>query len=635
MRAFVLNNPISVEPNLCTKRSDFTCQNRRCMDNGSLTWKKSNMNVKSMVVFCQSSNGNVKTSNGLPSILTERSPALSSVPTTVAAAVDHGTATIDAGSLVLSSQNTANQEDVALKDLVPYKRINNTFMEFPEGIGIVRFLRGKKLLITGATGFLGKVLIEKILRTAPDVGKIYVMIKAKNKEAAVERLKKEIINTELFKCLQQAHGRSYNTFVLSKLVPVLGNVCETNLGIEPNLAGEIANEVDVIVNSAANTTFDERYDVAMNINTRGPYRLMTLAKRCKKLQLFLQVSTAYVNGQRQGRILEKPFSIGDSIASERFVASDTYTRSPPMLDVEAEMKLALDSKETFQENLVSQKMKELGLERARIYGWQDTYVFTKAMGEMMIDNMRGDIPVAIIRPSVIESTYKEPFPGWMEGNRMMDPIVLYYGKGQLTGFLVDPKGVLDVVPADMVVNATLAAMAKHGEAGKPGINIYQIASSVVNPLVFQELAGLLFEHFSSSPYMDSRGRPIQVPKMKLFSSMCDFSSHIWSEAVQRSGRVLAPAVASSQGKLSKRLDVICRKSVEQAKYLANIYEPYTFYGGRFDNSNTQKLMDLMSEEEKRSFGFDVGSIDWRDYISNVHIPGLRRHVMKGRGMSNA
>lgn len=112
--------------------------------------------------------------------------------------------------------------------------------------------------------------------------------------------------------------------------------------------------------------------------------------------------------------------------------------------------------------------------RAKTYGWQDTYVFTKAMGEMMIDKLREEIPVVIVRPSVIESTYKEPFPGWMEGNRyflfntcinlynaialiqheltlpplshrMMDPIILYYGKGQLTGFLVDPNGVLDVV----------------------------------------------------------------------------------------------------------------------------------------------------------------------------------------------
>lgn len=57
------------------------------------------------------------------------------------------------------------------------------------------------------------------------------------------------------------------------------------------------------------------------------------------------------------------------------------------------------------------------LYRARRYGWQDTYVFTKAMGEMMIDKLREDIPVVVIRPSVIESTLNEPFPGWMEGNR--------------------------------------------------------------------------------------------------------------------------------------------------------------------------------------------------------------------------
>ncbi|MED6106225.1 Fatty acyl-CoA reductase 2 [Stylosanthes scabra] len=250
------------------------------------------------------------------------------------------------------------------------------------------------------------------------------------------------------------------------------------------------------------------------------------------------------------------------------------------------------------------------------------------MGEMMIDKVREDIPVVIIRPSVIESTFKDPFPGWMEGNRMMDPIVLCYGKGLLTGFLVDPNGVLDVVPADMVVNATLAAMARHGMSKKSEINVYQIASSVVNPLVFQELARLLYEHYSSSPCIDSNGRPIQVPMMKLFSSTQEFSDHLWKDAIQKSG--LTDMTLSKE--VSQKLETICRKSVEQAKYLANIYEPYTFYGGRFDNSNTQRLMESMSEEEKRDFGFDVKNIDWGSYITNVHIPGLRRHVMKGRGM---
>ncbi|XP_017245121.1 fatty acyl-CoA reductase 2, chloroplastic [Daucus carota subsp. sativus] len=564
------------------------------------------------MIFCQSGKNVVKTSK------------VSSVFTV---SPDNGSALLDvAGSLVLNP-NGNGQTEIVNKDLMPY---NGALLDVHDkGIGIVKYLQGKGFLITGATGFLAKVLIEKILRTVPDVGKIYLLIKAKNKEAANERMKNEIINTELFRCLQQKHGKSYQAFMLSKLVPVVGNVCESNLGLDDDTATAIMHDVNIIVNSAANTTFDERYDVSLDINTGGPSRAMLFAKKCKKLKLFLQISTAYVNGQRQGRVMEKPFSFGDSIARERMTFGTTETSSFPMLSVQDEIKLVLDRKQGLEGNALAQNMKELGSERAKKYGWQDTYVFSKAMGEMLIDNMRGDVPVVIIRPSVIESTYKEPFPGWMEGNRMMDPIVLYYGKGQLTGFLVDPNGVLDVVPADMVVNATLAAIAKHGAAGKSESNIYQIASSVVNPLVFRDLANLLYEHFNSLPCVDAKGRPIRVPTMKVFNTMEDFSFHLWKDTIRRTGLADLP---NPNGKYSRKLEYICRKSVEQAKYLANIYAPYTFYGGRFDNSNTERLMRCMSEEEKRTFGFDVGSINWRDYITNVHIPGLRRHVMKGRGM---
>ncbi|KAF5747741.1 Jojoba acyl CoA reductase-related male sterility protein [Tripterygium wilfordii] len=461
---------------------------------------------------------------------------------------------MEAGSLVLTT-NGKGQQEISVKDLVPYAGPTTSLVKLHEGIGIVKFLRGK-------------VLIEKILRTKSDVGKIFLLVKAKDREAAMERLKNEVINAELFQCLRQVYGKSYQAFMLSKLVPVLGNVCESNLGLEEHSASLIAKEADIIVNSAANTTFDERYDVAIDINTRGPCHLINFAKKCKKLKLFLQVSTAYVNGQRQGQIMERPFCKGDGI--------ETETRFLDTLDIENEIKLALNIKETFKDNEMVHKMKQLGLVRARKFGWQDTYVFTKAMGEMMIDNMRGDVPVVIIRPSVIESTYKEPFPGWMEGNRMMDPIVLYYGKGQLTGFLVDPNGVLDVVPADMVVNATLAAMARHGVAPKPDIDIYQIASSVVNPLVFKDLARLLYDHYNSYPCLDNKGRPIQVPSMKLFNTMEEFSAHLQRDAI---GKTRSAALASSNSnlKLSQKLESICRRSVEQAKYLADIYKPYTLW----------------------------------------------------------
>ncbi|PHT52708.1 hypothetical protein CQW23_07170 [Capsicum baccatum] len=549
-------------------------------------------------VYCQTSGTK---SGNVSSVVTERSSVISSETL---------------GSLVLSPN-----AEIKVKDLVPYGQSRHD-----DGIGITKFLRGKAFLITGATGFLGKVLIEKILRTAPDVNKIFILIKAKNKEVAMQRLKNEILNADIFNCLKQVHGKSYQTFMLSKLVPLLGNVCEANLGIDEDTANMMAKEVDVIVNSAANTTFDERFVVANLLLDLCLYMSM-FSFSCLKQVSILMKFAAYVNGQRQGRIMEKAFGIGDSIARENLL-SGVNQSSFPSLNVEDEIKLVLESKQGLEDNSVAQKMKKIGLRRANKFGWQDTYVFTKAMGEMMIDSMRGDIPVVIIRPSVIESTYKEPFPGWMEGSRMMDPIILYYGKGQLTGFLVDPNGVLDV-PADMVVNATLAAMAKHGTEGKPGSSsVYQVASSAVNPLVFKDLARMLFEHFNRSPYIDSKGRPIQVPKMSLLRSMEDLSSHLWRDAINRSGLT---DLTDPNGKLSRKLENICRKSVEQAKYLANIYEPYTFYGGRFDNSNTQRLMECMSKEERWQFGFDVESIDWKDYISNVHIPGLRKHVMKGRG----
>ncbi|KAF5187518.1 Fatty acyl-coa reductase [Thalictrum thalictroides] len=491
-----------------------------------------------------------------------------------------------------------------------------------DGIGIVKFIKGKVFLITGATGFLAKVLIEKILRTVPDVGKIYLVIKAKDKDAALQRIQTEIINTELFKRLRQTHGKSHQKFLLSKLVPVVGNLCESNLGMEMEIADKVANEVDIIINSGCNTTFDERFDVSLNTNTLGPCRFLSFAKRCRKLKLFLHVSTAYVNGERQGIVLEKPFYKGDSIAREK-AASENPMRPFPRLDVEGEVKMALDASKAFQDNIVAKKMKEYGWQRARSYGWQDTYVFTKAMGEMIIDSQREEIPVVIIRPSVIESTYSDPIPGWIEGIRMLDPLLVSYAKGQLTGFPMDGRGIIDTVPADMVVNGILAAAVKHAKMRKPaGLSIYQIASSVVNPLVYQDLFSYFYEYFNSSPYMDMERRPINIQRMKLFSSMDDFHSHIRTEAVQRSADATQGAI------LSKKL----QKSLDIAQHLAQIYEPYMFYGGRFDNSNTQRLLEEMSHEEQRCFGFDVSNIDWKDYICNIHIPGVMTHALKGRGM---
>uniref|UniRef100_A0A0E0DVR8 Fatty acyl-CoA reductase n=1 Tax=Oryza meridionalis TaxID=40149 RepID=A0A0E0DVR8_9ORYZ len=229
-----------------------------------------------------------------------------------------GNASSGEGSAVSAFPSDKVCEVVEKMKLMQCKQgASSTSSDHTKGIGIVQLLRGKNFLITGATGFLVKVLLDPILRTNPDVGKIYVLIKAKDNEAAMKRLKNEVEDTELFRCLQEIHGKNYHSFVSSKQVPVVGNVREANIGIAPELAKEIAEEVDVIVNSAANTTFDERYDVALDINTVGPFRIMSFAQRFRRLKLFLQVSTALSSTSSYWLIQEEGLKVVFEIASVR------------------------------------------------------------------------------------------------------------------------------------------------------------------------------------------------------------------------------------------------------------------------------------------------------------------------------
>ncbi|KAL5781063.1 hypothetical protein ACOSP7_006092 [Xanthoceras sorbifolium] len=177
------------------------------------------------------------------------------------------------------------------------------------------------------------------------VGKIYVLIKAANNEATFKRLKTEIIDSDLFDCLRLKHGKYYKDFMLRKLVYVCGNVCESNLGMNPNSMDAIAPQIDVIINSAANTHLTRgQLDVAVITNTKGPTRLLNFAKKCKKLCIFIHIST-----------------------SKKGTLSPT-TIHPISLDVEAEMKLISLSNLHFHDNQRAHKMKQ-------------PFLDSKAMGE--------------------------------------------------------------------------------------------------------------------------------------------------------------------------------------------------------------------------------------------------------------
>ncbi|WZZ17712.1 hypothetical protein YC2023_110801 [Brassica napus] len=507
-------------------------------------------------------------------------------------------------------QTSCCYRETSLKAVTLFEMPETETSSVSDGVEILRFLKGKIYLVTGAFGFLGKGKTKPKTGVSPEIGKIFLLIKSADQESANRRLYDEIISSDLFKLLKKMHGSSYEAFMKSKLIPVTGDIGEDNLGIESVTAAKISGEIDVIISCAGRTTFDDRYDFALNVNVLGPGRLLRFGKGCKNLKLFLHFSTAYVTGKKEGTILETPLCIGENITSD--------------LNIESELKLASEAVRKLHGSEEIKKLKELGMKRAQHYGWENTYTFTKAMGESVIHNQRGDLPVVIIRPSVIESSYKEPFPGWLQGIRMSDPIILAYGKGQISDFWGDYKSLMDIIPVDMVVNATIAAMAKHSR-GVSELKVYNVTSSShANPLRAGELMDLSHQHLCDSPFTETF---MELERMKFHSSLEGFTSSAFNriakherEVKNERGDAESHTALSMKGK--RRLDYFVS--------LARTYEPYTFFQARFDDTNTKRLIQELSVEEGKMFEFDISGIDWEHYIVNVHLPGLKRELFKER-----
>ncbi|XP_065618892.1 probable fatty acyl-CoA reductase 4 isoform X2 [Quercus suber] len=304
---------------------------------------------------------------------------------------------------------------------------------------ILQFFENKTILVTGATGFLAKVFVEKILRVQPNVKMLYLLVRASDSESATQRFHKEVIEKDIFRVLRNNLGANLESFLFERVTPISGDIRDENFGIKDSiLIEEMWKEIDIVLNSAATTNFDERYDVALGINTYGALHVLNFAKKCIKLKVLLHVSTAYVSSERGGNILESPLHMEDTPKrTSRLVINAEKEVVEEYLD-------RLRVQGATNEEITS-TMKDLGTKRAKLYGWPNTYVYTKALGEMILGQFHQNLPLAIIRPTMVTSTYKEPFSGWIEGARTMDGVINAYGKGRLKIFLGHPNSILDVV----------------------------------------------------------------------------------------------------------------------------------------------------------------------------------------------
>ncbi|HMB55035.1 MAG TPA: SDR family oxidoreductase, partial [Thermoanaerobaculia bacterium] len=462
-----------------------------------------------------------------------------------------------------------------------------------ESLDVAGALAGERVFVTGATGFVGKVLAEKLLWSVPEIGGLLLLVRPREGRSAVERLREDLFASPVFARLRARHGDGFAAWAAGRVEAVAGNLGRERFGLEEAAYRELCGRVDRVVACAATVTFDERLDRALSLNARGALRTLELARDAGGAPL-VHVSTCFVSGRRSGPVAEElPLLGSDGDADPETVLAGLDAACAALADAGAEG---------------DAPWVEAGAEAAARHGFHDVYTLTKALGERLIERQRGGVPVAVVRPAIVESALAEPFPGWMEGVKVVDPLLAAYGRGR-TKVLPGAAGVpMELVPVDHVVAAVAAALADLGR-GEDRLRVFQVGSSR-HPITLGELMAHARHGFAATPLRDEDGEPIAVPPARFM-------------APDRLRGELEKRLARARGKG----DAVGERTLEHFVRLIDVYRPYVSRGARYEDAHTHELWERLSPASRADFPFDVTAIDWPSYVARVHVPGLVRFAL--------
>ncbi|NOT01145.1 MAG: AMP-binding protein, partial [Phycisphaerales bacterium] len=492
---------------------------------------------------------------------------------------------------------------------------------------IAERLAGERMLLTGSTGFLAKVLTEKLLRAVPDIGQIYMLIRPRGDGTSAElRLRREVLGSNAFDRLRAAWGPHFERRCMAKISVVSGDLTVDRFGLSGKAYQGLCKDVTLVVNSAATVTFDERLDAALALNVDGVVRLLRFAKDCGEAPM-LQVSTAYVSGVQTGDVPETVLPAGHTVATFlRGDAAATFDLNETLATLEREV-AEVKQRTAGSGSACRRELIDLGMGHAQRHGWHDTYTFTKWMAEQLLVRERGEVPLVIFRPAIIEGSYDEPAPGWIDGLRMADPLILAYGRGKLREFPAEPEIPLDLIPVDFVANAIIATLPAKRKGAS--LDVYQCGSSARNPVAIGQIAMSVKEAFRRRPMRDDTGRPIRVATLTLVPRG-RFLNH-WRVRLQRVQRLRGLLRSTKLAPKYRKSLAGAEAQIAQLIYFVKIYSPYTHLRARFSDEGLRTTFEAMHPADQELFPFDVSRIDWHDYMVHRHVPGVR-HFVLGSGV---
>ncbi|MEW1775974.1 HAD-IB family phosphatase [Streptomyces sp. NPDC086777] len=484
------------------------------------------------------------------------------------------------------------------------------------------------VLLTGATGFVGQAVLERLLTDHPAT-RVSLLVRRKGSQTGQDRLR-QLLRKPVFRRWRDAVGAEEAERIVRARVTVLDGSMTS--------IPELPSDLDVVIHSASTVSFDPPIHEAFDTNVNGAVGLYEALLASGSDPHVVHVSTCYVGGLRRGVVPEARLEHDVLWHTEWTLATRTHqqteltSREPAMLErfmsrargdhgKEGPIAAARASENARREWVRSQLV-AAGRRRAQSLGWTDVYTLTKALAERAAEDLWGEAGhrLSVVRPAIIESALHHPFPGWIDGFKVADPLIFAYGRGQLPDFPGLPDSILDVIPVDFVVNAILAVAANPAPADEP--EYFHIASGASNPLPFHRMYENVRDYYTRHPVAQDDGF-VEVPVWKFAGErrfnrglrLAGAKADLWDAALR-----LMPNDERTRALATRNARL--RAGIATLGNFVDLYRAYAQTEIVFDDRNARALHHALPAGVREDRGFDVERIDWEEYLQKVHLPAI-------------
>ncbi|XP_071565359.1 putative fatty acyl-CoA reductase CG5065 [Temnothorax nylanderi] len=443
------------------------------------------------------------------------------------------------------------------------------------------FFTGKTIFITGASGFMGKVLLEKLLYRCSDLDKIYVLMRAKRGRSVETRL------DDMFKLPLFQRLRNEKPQLFKKVISLNGDVCLPNLGLTDGQRELLINEVHVVFHFAATLRLEAKLKDAIEMNTTGTKKILDLAKEMKHLKSFVHLSTAFCHIDQE-ELGERSYDSSDD--------PHDIMRLVQWLDDEG-----ID--------LITPKL---------LHPHPNTYTYSKRLAETLVTNEYPNIPCCIARPSIVLPSYEEPMPGWVDNLNGPTGLLIGGGKGVIRSMHCNGNYHAEVIPVDIAINALIGIAYRLATDLKKSktIPVINITQGNVRPTTWAEVLEKGRNVVHEYPFEGQIWYPDgDMRSSKFVHNLFVFFFHI------------IPAYLIDFLMLifrQKRFMVKIQKRISDG---LEVLQYFTTREWIFHNDKIIKMDNELSKADKEIFRIIIDDIDINEYLKNI-VLGARQYCMK-------